>query len=157
MDRLRNDPQRSAFFFGLTAFGSDFRGLSLYVKRRITDLTSEQRRIFVYIAIAYYYGQQAVPTQGFTSVLGLPPSRPLNLAAAFTNSAEQALELLIEGQGGEWRISHHLIALEIMQQILAPDRTLEAGRTWKQNLSSWAKEFASFCQGDIKGLRVGAI
>ena len=146
--RRHRGPQRSAFFFGLTAFGREFRGLSPYVKRRIDGLTQEQKKILVYIAMAYYYGQQPVPAQAFTSMLGLPHSRALKLADAFASDAKQALELLTEGQRGEWRISHHLIALEIMQQVLAPGDSREPEQTWRQNLSHWAKDFASFCRGD---------
>ena len=145
--RRRPDPQRSAFFFGLTAFGREFRGLSPYVERRIDGLTQEQKKILVYIAMAYYYGQQPVPVQAFTSLLGLPYSRALKLADAFASDAKQALELLTEGQRGEWRISHHFIALEVMQQVLASGDSREREQTWRQSLSHWAKDFASFCRG----------
>ena len=144
----RSNQQRNAFFFGLTAFEQEFRGLRPYVKNRIAGLTDEQQRILVYIAIAHYYGQQSVPGQAFASLLGLPLSSKLDLKAAFSNEAARALELLIVNPQTEWRTAHHLIAHEIMQQILAPKGSQEYETVWRQNLSSWSENFASFCQGD---------
>lgn len=140
--------QRSAFFFGLTAFENEFRGLPLYVEHRIAGLTDKQHRILVYIAIAHYYGQQPIPAQAFASLLGLPPARRLNLKAAFADGASRALELLIVNSQAEWRTAHHLIAREIIQQILAPKGSQEREKVWKQSLSSWGENFATFCQGD---------
>lgn len=143
----RNGLRRNAFFFGLTAFGRDFRGLGRYIEHRIAGLTDEQRRILVYIAMAYYYGQQPILAQAFTVLLGLPRSRTLDLAAAFAEGSRQALDLLVESGAGEWRTAHHLIALEVMQQVLAPGASQEREVVWRQNLSSWGKDFASFCRG----------
>jgi len=146
--RQRNNPRRNAFFFGLTAFGRAFRGLHSYVQTRIRGLSDDQQRILVYIAMAHYYGQQPVPVQAFTPLLGLPLSKKFDLTAAFADNARQALDLVVESQPGEWRTVHHLIALEIMQQALAPANSQQPEVVWHQNLSSWAKDFASFCRGD---------
>ena len=148
MARQQNEPHRNAFFFGLTAFGQDFRGLRPYVSERTNELTEEQRHILVYIAMAHYYGQQSIPAQAFASLLKLPRSRTLDLTAAFTGPATVALGLLIQNQQGEWRTTHHLIAEKIMQQILAPPNSLSPEDVWHQNLSSWGKAFANFCCGD---------
>lgn len=145
--RHRNSPQRNAFFFGLTAFGKDFRGLGRYIENRIAGLTDKQRRILVYIAMAHYYGQQPVPAQAFALLLGLPRSRTLDFAAVFADGSGLALDLLVESGGGEWRTAHHLVALELMQQVLAPGDSQEREAVWRQNLSSWGKDFASFCRG----------
>ncbi|MDE2823136.1 MAG: hypothetical protein OXK79_06485, partial [Chloroflexota bacterium] len=148
--RQRNSEQRSAFFFGLTAFGRRFRGLTRYVGNRTEGLTEDQRRILTYVAVAQYYGQQSIPAQAFASILGVPRSRKLNLGAAFADGAEKALELLIESGQREWRTAHHLIALEVMRLILSPESSNDRERVWRQNLSSCAKEFATFCQGDAQ-------
>lgn len=143
----RNSPQRNAFFFGLTAYGTDFHGLSSYVERRITALTVDQRRILVFLAIGHYFGHQTVPVQAFASLLQLPPSKVLMFAAAFAESAAAALDLVVEVQRGAWRTSHPLIALEILQQVLAPTNAIDRSSVWRQNLSSWSKDFANFCRG----------
>lgn len=142
------DAQRNAFFFGLTAFGKDFRGLSRHVERRITGLTDDQRRLLGYVAIAHYYGQQSVPAQAFAPLLGLPRSKVLDLTAALADIASRALELLVEQHPGEWRAVHHLVALEIMQQVMAPTTAQDRSAVWRQNLSAWGKDFATFCRGE---------
>ena len=146
--RRRDTEQRSAFFFGLTAFGREFCGLQPYVKNRIAGLTSSQRRILAYIALAQYYGQQSVPAQAFASLLGLSRSKKLDLPDVFADDAGKALELLTRSPSAEWRSAHHLVALEIMQQILAPEGSEDYRRVWRQNLSSWGKDFATFCHDD---------
>ena len=141
-----NSRLRNPFFFGLTAFGRNFRGLARYVQNRISGLTDKQRRVLGYIAIAHYYGQQSVPAQAFAMFLGLPQSRNLDFGAIFNDDAAKALELLVEGQRGEWRTSHQLVALEIMQRLLSPGNGQECEAVWRQSLSRWGQDFASFCQ-----------
>ena len=143
----RDEETRSAFFFGLTAFGDDYRGLRQYVEARMPELTEPQRRVLVYLAIAYYYGQQAVPVQAFAPLLGLAPSSTVRFSDAFVGQASRVLGLLVETRGGDWRTSHQLIALEILRRQLAPT----AGSTdemWRQNLSTWGKAFIDFCGAD---------
>ena len=139
---------RSAFFFGLTAFEDDYRGLSEYVAARMPELTESQTRILIYIAIAYYYGQQAVPVQAFATLLGLPLSKTLRLTDAFAGSSARALRLLVETQSGEWRTSHQLISLQILKQELAPAPGVTKENIWRQHLSVWAKAFADFCRAE---------
>jgi tetratricopeptide (TPR) repeat protein len=135
---------RSPFFFGLTAFGRDFRTLPTYVSERISSLTSEQRRVLAFISFAHHYGQQSLPAQAFSALLGLPPARPVMLDSMFQGPASAALELLIEEPHGEWRTAHSVIALEVLQQILAPGANDDSASVWRQSLSAWSKDFAGF-------------
>lgn len=144
----RNDPHRNAFFFGLTAFGTDFRGLVPHVERRLYGLTTEQKRLLVFIAMAHYYGQQSVPLHAFTGLLGLPRSKHFDLTAVFAGSTISALDLVVEEPSGGCRTAHHLVALEIMQQTMSATGSQERKAVWRQNLSNWGKEFAAFCRGD---------
>ena len=139
---------RSAFFFGLTAFEEDYRGLNEYVATRTSELTDPQRQILVYIAVAYYYGQQPVPVQAFAALLGLPPSKTLRLIDAFAGPSARALGLLVETESGEWRTSHQLIALQILKSQLAPEAGAANGDIWRQRVSEWAKAFADFCRAE---------
>ena len=145
--RQRKSPQRNAFHFGLTAFGGNFRGLYPYVRNRTMQLTDDQRRILIYISIAHYYGQQSIPTQAFASLLQMPRSKVINLKAAFAGKSSPALDLLESGRQGDWRTSHHFVAREMLEQFLSPNDSQNPRQVWRQSLSSWAKEFASFCRG----------
>ena len=91
---------RTAFYFGLETFGTDFKGLEPYVGTLTRDLTVDQMRILAFIAIAHhYYAQRAINREAFTSVVGIR-GRDLLLEQVFPHTAR---ELLIEdGQGG-WR------------------------------------------------------
>ena len=139
---------RSAFFFGLTAFEEDYRGLSEYVATRMPGLTDSQKRILIYIAIAYYYGQQAVPVQAFAALLGLPLSKTLRFPDAFAGASAPTLRLLVETTSGEWRTSHQLIALQILKHELTPATSLTNESVWRQQVSEWAKTFAGFCRAE---------
>lgn len=146
--RRKNDVQRNAFFFGLTAFGRDFRGLNTYVERHLAGLTDVQRRIVGFIAIAHYYGQQSVPGQAFAATLGIPRARNVLLPSAFSDDSSRVLELLVEDRPGEWRTSHQLVALEVLEQLLSPPGSKEREEVWRQSLSAWAKDFGDFCRGE---------
>lgn len=137
----------NAFFFGLTAYGTDFHGLGPYVKRRIAALSPDQQRILIFLAIGHYYGHQSVPAQAFTSLLYLPSSKSLNFPAVFADDALPALDLVAESSFNAWRTRHPLIALEVIRQALSPEDSLATSVVWRQSLSAWAKHFADFCRG----------
>ena len=139
---------RSPFFFGLTAFGRDFRALPSYVAVRVANLSAAQRQVIAFLSVAHYYGQQPLPVQSFATLLGLPPDRPVMLESMFQEPSSVALELLIEESNGEWRTAHNVIALEALQQIFVPGSTEDRAAVWRQSLSTWSKEFADFIRGD---------
>ncbi len=139
---------RSPFFFGLTAFGRDFRALSGYVSVRLANLTDTQRHVIAFMSIAHHYGQQSLPAQAFAKLLGLPPARPVVLESMFQPPTSAALELLIEDSTGEWRTAHNVVALEALQQIFVPGSTEDRDLFWRQSLSTWSREFADFIRGD---------
>lgn len=137
----------NAFFFGLTAYGADFRGLGPYVARRIERLTTTQKQFLAFLAIAHYYGHQTIPANAFVSMFQLPATKALSVVGVFVGESAPSLDLVIEVTGGEWRTTHQLIALEILQQVLSPADSDSPQTVWRQNLSIWAKLFADFCRG----------
>lgn len=137
------DPRfRSAFYFGLHTFGEEFLGLEPYLRRRLESLTPVQTKVVGFLALAHHYAQRSLPAQVFCGLLGLPATRVVNLTSALPGPA---LDLLVEAARGQWRTTHDLIATEVLRRLLAPG----AGdpRLWKQNLSTWAVEFADLCRG----------
>ena len=136
--------ERTAFFFGLTAFGENFRGLHRHVADRSINLTPVQRQILVFIAIAHYYGQQSIHVQALAALLGFPSDRTLRLERLFGEESRHALELLATDKRNKVRATHQLVAQEIMQQNGAVD----GGGSWKEQLSKWGKDFADFCAAD---------
>lgn len=138
----------NAFFFGLTAFGTDFRGLGPYVTQRLGQLTSVQKKFLVFLAIGHYYGQQTIPINAFASMFQMPESKVLSVAEIFSRDSAPCLDLIVEVAPGEWRTTHPLVALEILQQALSTARGHSPPNAWQQNLSTWATSFADFCRGD---------
>jgi hypothetical protein len=65
---------RSAFFFGLQAFGKDFQGLERYVQTRLQGLSLVQRKIMGLLAMAHHYAQKPIPSQAFCQLLQMPPA-----------------------------------------------------------------------------------
>ena len=146
--------QRTAFFFGLTAFGRDFQGLTKYVADRTNGLTVDQRKVLAFIAIAYYYGQQPIQVQAFAHLLGFPSSRTLDVERLFELGSAHALELLTYSKSGDVRATHQLIARELMQQIFAADEgTVGMSGAWTEKLSKWGKDFVNFCAADTRPRR----
>lgn len=135
-----NRPEfHTPFFLALTAFDSDFVGLDRYVKDRVESLNATQQRALIFFCLAHYYGQMAIPSQMFAVDLGLPASKAVEIDRALPDSV---LELLIQDQPGLWRPRHYLISKAILECLLTSGGDV---RTWKQQLSYWAREFATFC------------
>lgn len=142
--RSSADRGRTAFYFGLTAYGRNFCGLTSYVESRVSSLNEVQRKIVGFLALAHHYGQQAIPVQCFATILGLPRDRTVDLSQHLT---PEALELLIKADERSWRTAHNLIAEELLRQLLSPAQVSE-GERWKQELSAWAVAFAEMLHGD---------
>ena len=132
---------RSAFFFGLIAFGRDFLGLDSYLSLRLGGLQRLQSRVVESLAIAYRYAQRALPAQLFARLLGVPATHAVDLVR---HLPELTLELLVEAEPGAWRATHDLIAESILEHLFWPHGADRRG--WRQNLSTRAVEFATLCR-----------
>ncbi len=134
---------RVPFYFGLTAFDREFTRLDTYVEARLQGMSEEERRIMCYIALAYRYAHQTLPSQMFAHMLGLDGTTTVQLERAL-DKRRQSL-LIRESKEGEvnWRPSHQLVAGEICEHILAGDAA--ARRMWRDNLSTWAIRFIEDC------------
>lgn len=145
IDSDGNREEQTAFYFGLTAFGEEYRGLSTYISNRISDLAEVQREMLVYLSIAFMYGQKSMGAQMFQNLLGLS-NRDVSFPLVFAGQLS-VLDILIQnGKSKEWRPIHHIVALEVVRQTLTPrgaDR-----RVWTQGLSTWGKRFIEFCSSN---------
>ena len=134
--------QWNAFSFGLAAYDSDYLGIMPYVASRISRLTPEQKKIIGFLALSYYYAQISLSAQCFADYVGLPANRTLYMGELFAGQSLAALDLAIE-ENESWRIIHHLVAKEILKQLLAEGLQVSGEDEWKQQLSQWGKEFAA--------------
>lgn len=138
--RSADSRHRSPFYLGLVAFERDFSTIERYVVAHLADLNDGQKRILVFLAIAHYYGQQSIAEQSFAEILNAPLSRSVDLTKALP---EAALSLLVRPEKGKWRTVHHLVAEELIQQVLSESASDK--RVWRHQLADWAIEFANFC------------
>ena len=138
LEILINEPdlrKRSPFYFGLTAYGRDFRGIESYVKARLTEASEPVRKAVLFMAFAHYYGQVSLSLQTFGPLFGVPASRLVALSDAVPDYVR---ELLVETDVGA-RPAHHLIAEEILHFELG--RTSNDWRNWRVSLADLAAEF----------------
>lgn len=132
------DDRRNAFYFGLSAFEAEFRGIPTYVRHRLQGLNEEQRQIALFCALSHYYGQHGLPEHSLARLIGLPVTRVSAIASLL---APAVRGLLWRSADGNWRTVHQFVAQEIMSQ-------LGGGNDWKQDLTAWGQEFAEFCRGE---------
>ena len=130
-DRRRRTP----FYFGLVAYGREFRGLESYVETRLSEASKPVSKAILFTAFAYYYGQTSLPLQVFAPIFGVLASKLINMHSTFP---EALRELLVESSN-RVRPAHHLIAEEILQQELSRDEGDR--RNWNVGLADLATDF----------------
>lgn len=134
---------RTPFIFGLTAFAKEFKGLRPFVQNHLTGVPAPQKKILLFLALSHAYGQQAIAEQHFAELLGIPPSRKVELRRALN---AQALGLLSETEKGSWRTAHNLVAKEILTLVLGEG--LGDERNWNTRLADLACDFSDFCRSN---------
>ncbi len=130
-DRRRRTP----FYFGLTAYGRGFRGLESYIDVRLSQASDPIRKVVLYMAFVYYYGQVSLSLQTFAPIFGVAPSRLVTTSKVIPDFVR---ELLVESNIGV-RPAHHLIAEEILHQELS--RVDSDKRNWRVGLADLAIKF----------------
>jgi len=135
--------ERSAFIYGLTAYGESYSGLDRFVTSRLEGLTPIQKAIMLNLAIAHEYGQRGLPTEAFTYILGTTTRTAVSIETVFRDRAA-SLDLLIS-ENGTWRPIHSLVSQSMIETLLRP----QGGErdTWKQALSQGAIGFIELCRG----------
>lgn len=133
----KNERLRNPFYFGLVAFEANFLGLEPYVDSRLASASEIQRKILIYLSLAYYYSQRSLPAQFFVELLAARPTSPVRISDILAGTS---LDLVMREGRFNWRPAHDLVAEEILEAALsgnAVDR-----RVWKNNLAAWAISFA---------------
>ncbi|MFS0715736.1 5'-methylthioadenosine/S-adenosylhomocysteine nucleosidase [Arthrobacter sp. 1P04PC] len=133
--RDSRDYRRNAFFFGLSAFESDFKGIDQYVGSRLVGATEKQVAAIKYCSLAHYYGQTEIPEYALAALVGLPPGRASAFSRVLTPEMRQ---LMWRSPEGGWRTTHPLVAKHVLIH-------LGGGERWNQMLSTWGRELGEFC------------
>lgn len=136
------------FSLGFITFEKEYIGINNYIKYRLENISKAHKQIIKFLSIAYYYGQRGISPQWFFDILDIPANRYIEPEKVFNNS--RIVDLIVCDELKRWRINHFIFAEKCLSYLLAPH---EFGKNnehiWKQNLSDIAKEFISFCRGNI--------
>ncbi|MGA5817218.1 hypothetical protein ACPC54_05060 [Kitasatospora sp. NPDC094028] len=124
------------FFFALTAFNKEFEGLPGYVAPFLDQASDVDREICILLALAHRFSGVPVPSDLFTDLLGVAPADDVDLRL---HVGERLLPLLIEESDGMWRLSHSLIAEEVLRQLLTPPGATTGPEDWKAALPGWCE------------------
>ena len=143
--------------FGLAAYRHQYKGIESYVKGflQFENASNEQllpwQKALAILSLAYYYGQMAMPCKFFTKLLGRES------ILDFEDFPPEMQALIVRdknaGRTNVVRISHYLVAKEILEQVLPrPKPSLRGVRiealseAAKRNLHPFAVDFIK-CAG----------
>lgn len=132
---------RTPFLFGLAAFADGFTGLRPYVANHLAEIPAPQLKILQLLALAYDYGQQALPSAHFAELLQMPATRPIDFDHVL---CDEARALLVQQGDSRFRPLHQLVSGEILELTLSAGS--EDTRAWKTQLGDLAREFVDFCR-----------
>jgi hypothetical protein len=146
----RSGDNNVPFFYALTAFGADFRGLRSYVEQFVSRLSEVEREIAIFISMSHHFCGVPVPAELFAETLSVPLSASVRLEREVSSTLAA---LLVEEPKGAWRTSHSLIAEEILKQLLVPSDAVSGSEDWKAALPTWSLHLIEITQ-DAFGQRL---
>ena len=159
LNKLSRDVERKEshflYEFGLAAFTHDFKGVEAYVKGylRLWDNLDGKlkhwQKILGYLSLVYYYGQASLPCQFFQPLLHMKEDDVVDIEDFKHPMKDFIVVDKNEGRKGNVRICHHIIAQEILQQILGDSREkFERGPdlspSAKRSLESFCLDFIDY-------------
>ncbi|MFD5450872.1 P-loop NTPase [Streptomyces sp. NPDC003470] len=133
--------QLSPFFFGLSAFATDFAGTRGYVESHLHHLDERRLRVAKYLALVTRYAQNGLP---YPLVRRWLTGKWGDLAASNADYQEdlrtvlgEDLRHLVVDDHGELRLLHPFVAEHVLAAALEP----EGERRWESRLADTAVEF----------------
>ncbi|NOV30055.1 ATP-binding protein [Methylomonas sp. ZR1] len=150
LNQLKEEVKKDCtpFSLGFLMFGDDYQGIDNYVKYRLDNIGDAQKRIVIFLSIAYYYGQRSISPNWFHKLLNISATLHVELDKAFDSRVH---DLIVYDEIGRWRISHVIFARKCLSYLFSPEYfgNNNFDHIWKQGLSTWAKEFVVFCRGNL--------
>ncbi|XP_070208824.1 uncharacterized protein [Littorina saxatilis] len=122
---IQTDKEKHQMFeFGLTVYADDYKGIRAYVEGYLClDLSPHNeldpwQKCLGYMSLVYFYGHCPVPCQFLGNIM----RHSRNTAVALNDFPQHLQILVVEdtnmGKRGFIRVTHQLIAREILEQIL---------------------------------------
>ncbi|XP_031555750.1 uncharacterized protein LOC116292548 [Actinia tenebrosa] len=129
------------FYYGLVAFGEQFKGLEPFVSDCLRGLNERQRRALCFLSMAHQYGQLELNLSTFAGVFNLKTRQLHSMEDVLS---PESIELLIE-EYGCWRPRHCTIGKEILRQLLTKPYNIHP-ENWQRNLADKTMEFISYTE-----------
>lgn len=121
----------SIFDFGLSVHNYEYKGIESYVKGYLRLDESENAELkpwqtaVGYLALVYYYGQTSLPCFFLSKILNAGLQKILKIEDLPREMSEFIVREINDGKKNVVRISHYLIAKEILDQILTNGRKVD--------------------------------
>ncbi|KAK3726777.1 hypothetical protein QZH41_010430, partial [Actinostola sp. cb2023] len=133
------------FYYGLVAFGDEFKGLEPFVSDCLEGLDDVQRKAIFFISMAYHYAQEQTPISALAGIFNLKPRQLHSIDDILTLNA---MELFIEDGYGCCRPRHYTIGKEIICQLLTKPYGISK-TNWQLNLADKAMELITFMEEEV--------
>ncbi|XP_066268045.1 uncharacterized protein [Branchiostoma lanceolatum] len=108
--------------FGLAAYEYDFKGVQSYVSGYLKyDSSGDMlpwQQVVSFLALAYYYGHAQIPGQFFARILHIDDRDVVD----YDDLPYEAKKVVCTDELNNWRITLHVIAKEILEQVLRPQQ-----------------------------------
>ena len=154
-EEVKRGKRHEVFEFGLAAYEEEYAGLRSYVEGYLQRIEEGNywQQVLAYLAVAWYYGQTHIPCQFFAKLCGVSEKETVTFASG--NLPRRAQQFIVQ-EDGRWRISHYMVAKEILEQYLCRGNTHVRNR--KNRLSEEASKrlgelacaFIKECKGQCK-------
>lgn len=139
--KVKSGEHHSLLEFGLAVYDFKYLGIQNYVtsylKLKPEEHLHEWQKALAYLSLVYFYGQASLPCNFFTGMLGCDKD-----ILTINDLPEEMVGLIVvdlqEKRNNMIRISHHLIAKEVLDQILPYPKALPANAS--PSLSTHAKK-----------------
>ena len=146
---VENKTERYLYEYGLATFNHEFKGVRSYVagylklQEQASGVKNLQnwQRVVGFLSLALYYGQSGVHRETFRHLLKVNKK-----FVTLKNLDSLGRQFVIQAEG-EWKITHNVVAKEILEQILsgctstATDCLAVLGEEAKTNLHELVIEF----------------
>ena len=150
------------FEYGLTAFNHEFKGVRKFVQGYLKLNEDEKedsnlqnwQKVVAYLSLALYYGQSGLHRETFHELLIKKTAKSKFVSFEHLDYSGQQF---VNQKERIWKISYHMVAKEILEQILSrctdpsDSSTAVLSKTAKQNLHLLVIDFISMIKQSSNG------
>ena len=122
-NEVKKKKEKFMFEYGLTAFNHEFKGVRKYVQGYLKlheqkegiKFLCDWQKVVAYLSLALYYGQSGLDCEIFWYVL---KNKKNDFFVSLDDIEYSGRQFIIETKDRKWRISHNMVAKEILEQVL---------------------------------------